>query len=317
MDIQIRWNLMAERNRNNIDIPELNVPGKLYKMAISGTNIYCYLSSNFTSVSIYFNDVNNFTLPQFANSKLEQKGNQQDGIITEYYITLPNDKELIFTLKHFENIHKRLVVLVKDETYDYRNTMTNSFYTRPQINTILQREDFPIKTARPIQIYFCFDPDAFIIKYNSIITDFEPKDIRDFNQLKVNFPNKDEYFDHYKFNVIEKIIPSPNLTEHKFLQLLQPPKQEPTRLRDVEIMNTQHKHKSNTTKRLEQEMELEPYSEEQLTTETLEPIEPLPLPNVPVLQQQAPAHSLHQRLEQQIQQQQQEPIARLPKNIRK
>ena len=214
MNQQAQWNIIAERNRHNSDIPTLSIPARPLKIEMNGVQYYAYLSTNYTTVFVIFENNMVFRLPTYAVQKLQERGDQNDGVLSDFILILPNDETVIFSIRHFTNVDKDFAVLIKDEKYDYRTTETRTFYTPSSYvqpsNPLLNMTD-----VIPVKIYFCFDAKQFINEWNRVFTIYEQREVKP-EHLKVSFPGKDNYIDNFIFNVQQSIVQSPELTSHRY-----------------------------------------------------------------------------------------------------
>ena len=212
MNQQTQWNIQAERNRNNINIPILSKPGKITTVTNSAFRYNCYLSSNYESISIIFDKSTYFFLPEYAYKKYEEHGDATQNILSKFVIVLPDNNIIQFDKRYYPNLNRNLVVLISDETYDYTSTLTNTFFTplSPSPISTTTGTIFPID-VKPVQIYFCFDADLFLDKWNSISTSYTENNLQH-KKLEVSFPGKINYIDNYVFNVKQSIVISPKIS---------------------------------------------------------------------------------------------------------
>lgn len=225
MNEQLQWNIMAERNRNDPNIPVLSKPGQIQRIEKGNNQYSCYLDLDCHSVYVIFDNGSEFSLPFFALQKTEQRGKQDDGILSEFLLILPTKEVVILALKHFANLNKNYVVLIQDEKYDYRNNLTNTFYTpsenlQPKSSSLRagSSSQFHIADVSRVQIYFCFNPKRFFPLWNDITTNYNPIQLRIFGN-SVSFIDKGNYIDSYVFNVQKNLNVSPDIKQHRFTAL--------------------------------------------------------------------------------------------------
>ena len=85
------------------------------------------------------------------------------------------------------------VLLIQDEQHDYQNELTRSFCSTITSNRKVTR-------AEPVQIYFGVTEERFKYLWDRVQHSNQP--YQDTNDAIVYFPGKDTLFRHYMFNVI-------------------------------------------------------------------------------------------------------------------
>ena len=208
--LQLKWNIIAERNRNDSSIATLSKVGELLSYEDNGLRYHCYLSSNRKAISIIFDDSTYFRLPDYVIHKEQLPGDASRNILATYIMTLPNNDIIQFDIRYYANLKYSLAILMKDETYDYSTVETKTFYT-PSISTNMNKANVLFsEDVIPVKIFFCISTSLFLSMWNALPTKSIANDLKN-ARLDVTFPRKNNYLDYYRFNVIDSIVSTPEI----------------------------------------------------------------------------------------------------------